>query len=881
MAEVVRWVRSQGGQCAKLEVKAQDGGERAVVANSALKAGEEAFTLPFGLWLTAASLQDHEAGRVVLAWAASNGKASGAVRLPDEHLEMCLLAVLLLLEKRARSSKWSEYVASLPWNSIDHLPLTWTLERLSSQLQGSAPQQGIEAKRQQLTAAYASLCGSCTKDAHAEFVGACADAQAFIQAFALVHSRSMHAPSKDSNGRSWKLALLPLADMLNHSSQPPVVLEVEEGRQVVGRMLRDAPAGAEVFQQYQGAATAQAFFATYGFIENVAEATPTELFPAWEKTFGAEHTCIRLSSCRSIRRFLSRLRVAIASDEERKALDKKAGPSDAARQPISARNEREAMEQLRSHLAARARLGQETEAAVEKKQGPHGGHLAEATKALRAADATGWVRLGRLAIAVLAHLDAGGAGGRELSTPQLAVELHRATREIVLGSSAASAAVGHSDGEAMTLRECGGNKGRGFFAAKKLKPGHLLLVEEPFIFDANDDDFAAIAAAHVLGIVKEVELRPDPNDAEEHEDRDVAGQWLRGMKGVSWEQAAKAFSAAKNNGFQTTMPAAPEEEPMLLFRKLCMFNHSCIPNCSVYRDNCTGTARVLVIRPVDPGTELTIHYSDELVLLPTQLRHRFIQGRFGFECRCGRCSGNDPSGMMVEAALGKTADGTEDPAKRHVMQMAHRDICRMQMAGGVAVGFGYGQQGGDSFDDWAQALAAVEAVMPHIAAYGAETFWARHHARELKCLALEGLGRDVPAFLALAEHCAAAWRLLPPFCDGLQELNARLGTVRARLPPALGPKLEEKAMQSHGNALSGLAKDLEMLKGWLRSAGIKEAASPASAPQGIAEAALAAPKGAASGYPAEQPPSAPEPAEVAGQNGGGGGGKKRNKKKGK
>jgi len=171
-------------------------------------------------------------------------------------------------------------------------------------------------------------------------------------------------------------------------------------------------------------------------------------------------------------------------------------------------------------------------------------------------------------------------------------------------------------------------------------------------------------------------------------------------------------------------------------------------------------------------------------------------------------------------------------------------------------------------------------VIPHIAAYGAETFWARHHARELKCLALEGLGRDVPAFLALAEHCAAAWRLLPPFCDGLQELNARLGKVRARLPPALGPKLEEKAIQSHGNALSGLAKDLEMLQGWLRGAGIKEAALPASAPQGSAEAAPAAPKAAAFDYPSgEQPPSAPEPDEVVGQNSGGGGGKKRNKKR--
>merc|ERR1719171_1337014 len=104
----------------------------------------------------------------------------------------------------------------------------------------------------------------------------------------------------------------------------------------------------------------------------------------------------------------------------------------------------------------------------------------------------------------------------------------------------------------------------------------------------------------------------------------------------------------------------------------------------------------------------------------------------------------------------------------------------MQYQGGIPAAFCF-----KDFNDWASALSAVEAAMPDITAFGAMTFWARHHARTLRCLALEELQRDAQAFLALAEHADASWRLFPKYCDANSQIQKRLNVVRKRLPAAL------------------------------------------------------------------------------------------------
>ncbi|CAE8628673.1 unnamed protein product [Polarella glacialis] len=347
-----------------------------------------------------------------------------------------------------------------------------------------------------------------------------------------------------------------------------------------------------------------------------------------------------------------------------------------------------------------------------------------------------------------------------------------------------------------------------------------MLREEPYIFDNQEADFAGVAAIHALAAKEEgFELRPVPGDEDEGEDklRAEAARWLQGVEGMTAERASEALSAARNNGFCTTFPGGPESEPMLLFRRMCIFNHSCAPNCCGFRDE-SGVSQVLAIREVEEGAELLIHYSEELILLPSDLRRSFLRGRFGFDCQCVRCEKKDEVGAMVDVFLNKTAEGRavggqEESQLLHAMRMAHSSLCTMQKQGGKPAGFGF-----RNFDSLPEALAAVDAAMPAISAYGATTFWARHHVRGLRCQVLEELGRDAATFLALAEHADASWRLLPRYCDGLKNIWERFQQVKDRLPSALRPRFEQSAATQFGEGLRGLEIDVTQLQAWLREA---------------------------------------------------------------
>eukprot|EP00913_Durusdinium_trenchii_P017294 g16264.t1 len=162
------------------------------------------------------------------------------------------------------------------------------------------------------------------------------------------------------------------------------------------------------------------------------------------------------------------------------------------------------------------------------------------------------------------------------------------------------------------------------------------------------------------------------------------------------------------------------------------------------------------------------------------------------------------------------------------------------------------------FNRWEDALAAVEAAMPHLSAFAGPTHWARHHARGLQTLALEEraggfwqnghvgggapphtlsrylpvglytlplhstaeeLQKDSRAYFVLAEHAAAAWKIMPRYCDALRLLQQRLQKVRDRLPDGLKDRLQEKVAELHGDSLQGLDRDVATLTEWLQQAG--------------------------------------------------------------
>ena len=178
----------------------------------------------------------------------------------------------------------------------------------------------------------------------------------------------------------------------------------------------------------------------------------------------------------------------------------------------------------------------------------------------------------------------------------------------------------------MDVVDEGGEKGRGYVAKEALQPGTVLLAESPHVLDNTESDFAAVAAVHAVAM----DLRAKLNRAAPAEESGIATKFLRRVEGLTEKDVVKAFAQAENNGFRTTLSGVAEAKATLLFNELSIFNHSCVPNCCSYLDERTGHTRVLVTQPVAKGAELTIHYSDELLLMPTELRRRFMVCGLGF-----------------------------------------------------------------------------------------------------------------------------------------------------------------------------------------------------------------------------------------------------------
>eukprot|EP00439_Symbiodinium_sp_Y106_P016165 s358_g2.t1 len=372
--KVQPWFQRKGGVAddSKIALREADG-DRNVVAISGLSKGEAIFRVPAQIWFTAEGLSSHEAGRAVLKWAEH---ASEEVGLSAEHVELCLLAVLILLEG-AKTGFWSDYIAALPWSTS--LPLSWTLERLST-LNGAAPQWQIQEKKRELARAYSSVADSLQAAAKNAFQSACPNSNMFIKAFSLAHSRAMGIRSVGDQGRRWNLAMLPFVDMLNHSRQPEVGWDVvrtkDAGLCVVGRTLCDVKAGTELRIRYQFA-SAQAFFATYGFVEAVEEVRPTELRLAIDS--GGGPAVLNVTSAQSLRKLLSRCRVKVATSEELKGAR---DLEDAARFPLSQRCEIAAFRHLQDLVQQRVQEPQMWSDGVDGM-----------VRRLCDADGTGWRRV--------------------------------------------------------------------------------------------------------------------------------------------------------------------------------------------------------------------------------------------------------------------------------------------------------------------------------------------------------------------------------------------------------------------------------------------------------------------------------------------------------
>jgi len=123
------------------------------------------------------------------------------------------------------------------------------------------------------------------------------------------------------------------------------------------------------------------------------------------------------------------------------------------------------------------------------------------------------------------------------------------------------------------------------------------------------------------------------------------------LLGVSREYFSKIVSIFQTNAFNNG-----------LWLELARVNHSCDPNAEVVWDEDCGTRRLVVVREITQGEEITHSYLH--TVMDRNNRRNTLQCRWDFQCRCSLCNLTD-SALARDDAMRLQFCETEARWKEH------------------------------------------------------------------------------------------------------------------------------------------------------------------------------------------------------------------------
>jgi protein-histidine N-methyltransferase len=330
--QIVRWVVENGGSVAPIGLHKNKDSERGVHALRSIQSGQVVAEIPRRCMVTLDTVRNYDCGRSVMdGW-------------PDASSKQIYLAVFLLEQRLKANSWWSPYLDSIP-KQHDNFPLFYN-ERDLQLLAGSSIPLAVAKRR----AAYAKEFSRVMELAPALSCFSLAD---YMWARAAVMSRLFRVTIQGQETQ----ALVPFADLLNHSRQPETEWAFDDGDSAfLLRCTARITKGAEVHDCY-GRKSNTRFLQNYGFTvpDNLDdEATVWIKAPDWGSD--AERRSLEFGTADDgLRRFrlgrsaadgddaISFLRLVFARGRElRIALESSAGQIPV----LSKRNERAAMTAL-------------------------------------------------------------------------------------------------------------------------------------------------------------------------------------------------------------------------------------------------------------------------------------------------------------------------------------------------------------------------------------------------------------------------------------------------------------------------------------------------------------------------------------------------------
>ncbi|OMP06217.1 hypothetical protein CCACVL1_01671 [Corchorus capsularis] len=241
-----KWLSDSGLPSQKMAIDKVDVGERGLVALKNIRKGEKILFVPPSLFITADSeWSSPEAGKVLKQYS-----------VPDWPL----LATYLISEASfGNSSRWGNYISALPRQPYSLL--YWTRAELDRYLEASQIRQRAIERVTNVIGTYNDLRLRIFSKYPDLFPEEVFNMETFRWSFGILFSRLVRLPSMDE-----KVALVPWADMLNHSCEVETFLDYDKSSQgVVFTTDRAYQPGEQVFISY-GRKSNGELLLSYGFV---------------------------------------------------------------------------------------------------------------------------------------------------------------------------------------------------------------------------------------------------------------------------------------------------------------------------------------------------------------------------------------------------------------------------------------------------------------------------------------------------------------------------------------------------------------------------------------------------------------------------------------
>ncbi|XP_008802701.2 ribulose-1,5 bisphosphate carboxylase/oxygenase large subunit N-methyltransferase, chloroplastic isoform X1 [Phoenix dactylifera] len=241
-----QWLSESGLPPQKMAIQRVDVGERGLVALKNIRKGEKLLFVPPSLVITADS--DWSCPEV--------GNVMRRNSVPDWPL----LATYLISEASLlNSSRWCSYISALPRQPYSLL--YWTRSELDTYLVASQIRGRAIERITDVTGTYNDLRVRIFSKYPQLFPEEVFNMNTFVWSFGILFSRLVRLPSMDG-----KVALVPWADMLNHSSEVETFLDYDKSSQGIVFMTdRSYQPGEQVFISY-GKKSNGELLLSYGFV---------------------------------------------------------------------------------------------------------------------------------------------------------------------------------------------------------------------------------------------------------------------------------------------------------------------------------------------------------------------------------------------------------------------------------------------------------------------------------------------------------------------------------------------------------------------------------------------------------------------------------------